>query len=373
MRKLRAFFRDLRALRTGAGLSIADLAERAHFPEETLAAAETGPALPSNPVLIAYVRGCGGPLGEWEDRWQEASAASAGQTGVHTELPGPADVPKPVPARSRLRRRAIVTVGVAALVAGGSVAVLARPAGDGRPVGHGRPAGHGGPVAGRTAPGIQEQVLFPSLRERQVVPSIPEQQTESPRTAPSAAPRHSTAPQVTSVAEIAGVGCPDSHNASVTLDAAKPGPPWMAAQGGWTGNGCDGASVWTMDPAGKPSPSTLTWSFGGIANVSQCTLSVFVPTQNALGQAEYAVFSGSDGLGTVTIDQAAEAGRWVALGSFPATGSGYAIQLMPQAMTLTAAGPAAPGKGRGKAGPASPPGHNSAIAASTAAMTCSGP
>jgi hypothetical protein len=147
----------------------------------------------------------------------------------------------------------------------------------------------------------------------------------------------------------------------------------MAAQGGWTGNGCDGASVWTMDPAGKTSPSTLTWSFGGIANVSQCTLSVFVPTQNALGQAEYAVFSGSDGLGTVTIDQAAEAGRWVALGSFPATGSGYAIQLMPQAMTLTAAGPAAPGKGRGKAGPASPPGHNSAIAASTAAMTCSGP
>jgi transcriptional regulator with XRE-family HTH domain len=367
MQDLEAFFHDLRALRTGAGLSIADLAERAHFPEETLAAAETGPAVPSNPVLIAYVQGCGGPMEEWEDRWREASAASAGQTEAHTEFPGPADVPKPVPARSRLRRRAIVTVGVAALVAGGSVAVLARPAG------HGRLAGHGGPVAGRTAPGIQEQVLFPSLRERQVVPSIPEQQTESPRTAPSAAPRHSTAPQVTSVAEIAGVGCPDSHNASVTLDAAKPGPPWMAAQGGWTGNGCDGASVWTMDPAGKPSPSTLTWSFGGIANVSQCTLSVFVPTQNALGQAEYAVFSGSDGLGTVTIDQAAEAGRWVALGSFPATGSGYAIQLMPQAMTLTAAGPAAPGKGRGKAGPASPPGHNSAIAASAAAMTCSGP
>jgi Helix-turn-helix domain len=355
-----AFFHELRALRTGAGLSIADLAERAHFPAETLAAAETGPAVPSNPVLVAYVRGCGGPMGEWEDRWREASAASAVQPGAHTEVLDPGGVPKPIPAPSWRGRRVAVAVAAAALVAAGSVAVLALP------------AGHGSPVTGRqTAPGIQERVISPSLRQRLLVPSIPEQQTGS-QTVPPTGSGRSAAPQVTSVAEIAGVGCPDSRDAGVTLDAAKSGPPWMAAHGGWTGNGCDGASVWTMNPAGKPSPSTLTWSFGGTANVSQCTLSVFVPAQNALGQAEYAVFSGSDGLGTVTIDQAAEAGHWVALGSFSATGSGYTIQLMPQATTLTAAGPAGPGVGRGKAAAASPPGHNSAIAASAAAMTCSG-
>jgi transcriptional regulator with XRE-family HTH domain len=77
MPELEAFFHDLRALRVSAGLSLAELAERAHFPEETLAAAEAGPALPPNPVLVAYVRACGGPVGQWEDRWRHAGAAAA--------------------------------------------------------------------------------------------------------------------------------------------------------------------------------------------------------------------------------------------------------------------------------------------------------
>ena len=57
---------------------------------------------------------------------------------------------------------------------------------------------------------------------------------------------------------VVGVGCPASQDKGVTLTAARPGPPWTGAQGGWTGDGCDGASVWTMNPAGKPAPSTLT-------------------------------------------------------------------------------------------------------------------
>lgn len=94
-----------------------------------------------------------------------------------------------------------------------------------------------------------------------------------------------------------------------------------------------------------------------------------MPTQNALGQAGYAVSTGSgSSLGTVTIDQAANAGRWVVLGTFPAVGSGYQIQLMPEVTELAAA-PKGPGKSAAK--PA-PPGHNSAIAASAAAINCSG-
>jgi hypothetical protein len=188
----------------------------------------------------------------------------------------------------------------------------------------------------------------------------------------SAAQMTST-PQVTSVLQVAGVGCPASQDNGVTLTAARPGPPWTAAQGGWAGNGCDGTSAWTMNQAGKQrSPSTLTWRFGAVPGVSRCTLSVYVPTQNALGQAGYAVFTGSgSNLSTVTIDQAADAGNWVVLGTFPAASSGYQIQLMPEVTELTTAGTAA--KGRGKSGAkAAPPGHNSAIAASAAATTCSG-
>src|SRR5712671_3630124 len=115
MPALEAFFRDLRALRAGAGLSLAELAERAHFPEETLAAAEAGPALPPNPVLVAYVRACGGPVGQWEDRWRDAGAAAAG--APHAAAP-----------RGRPGRRAAVAAAVATLVAAGTAVAVTRPA-----------------------------------------------------------------------------------------------------------------------------------------------------------------------------------------------------------------------------------------------------
>jgi hypothetical protein len=178
-------------------------------------------------------------------------------------------------------------------------------------------------------------------------------------------------PQMTSMRQVIGLGCPAGPGSGVTPTAATNGPPWTAAQGGWTGDGCDGASVWTMNPAGKPAPSTLTWWFGAPAGAASCTLSVYVPTQNALGQASYAVSAGSGAsLGTVTIDQSLDAGAWVVLGTFPAAGSGYQVQLTPAVTELTAAGPAAKGPGGSAAKPA-PPGHNSAIAASAAAATCS--
>ncbi|MBV9794269.1 MAG: helix-turn-helix domain-containing protein [Actinobacteria bacterium] len=72
-----AFLRDLRALRDRAGLGSRDLAARAHFPEDTLKTAEAGPALPSLPVLQAYVRGCGAGETEWEDRWRRLNDESS--------------------------------------------------------------------------------------------------------------------------------------------------------------------------------------------------------------------------------------------------------------------------------------------------------
>jgi Helix-turn-helix domain len=76
-----AFLRDLRALRDQAGLQARDLAARAHYPEDTLKTAEDGPALPSLPVLEAYVRGCGARPSDWEDRWRRLTLSEEAERG----------------------------------------------------------------------------------------------------------------------------------------------------------------------------------------------------------------------------------------------------------------------------------------------------
>jgi Helix-turn-helix domain len=71
------FLRELRQLRGGAGLGQAELAARAHYPCDAIRAAEAGPSLPDLPVLSAYVRGCGGTLAEWEERWRSLTRSPA--------------------------------------------------------------------------------------------------------------------------------------------------------------------------------------------------------------------------------------------------------------------------------------------------------
>ena len=61
------FLQELRQLRDGAGLGHAELAARAHYPYDSIRAAEVGPSLPDLPVLSAFVRGCGGTTEEWEE------------------------------------------------------------------------------------------------------------------------------------------------------------------------------------------------------------------------------------------------------------------------------------------------------------------
>ena len=83
-----AFLRDLRALRDQAGLQSQELAARAHYPEDTLKTAESGPALPTLPVLEAYVRACGARPAEWEERWRQimqepATSLDAAHPGSH--------------------------------------------------------------------------------------------------------------------------------------------------------------------------------------------------------------------------------------------------------------------------------------------------
>jgi hypothetical protein len=81
---LGAFARDLRVLRSKAGLDYPDMAEKSHYTMRTLASAAGGLRLPTLPVLIAYVKACGGDVSEWEERW--GKLIKAGKKG-HAALP----------------------------------------------------------------------------------------------------------------------------------------------------------------------------------------------------------------------------------------------------------------------------------------------
>jgi hypothetical protein len=76
------FLAALRALRDTATLEFDELAARAHYPSEVLKEAESGPSLPSLPILAAYVRACGGDVPEWEERWRRLRVESHADPGL---------------------------------------------------------------------------------------------------------------------------------------------------------------------------------------------------------------------------------------------------------------------------------------------------
>ncbi|MEV7861217.1 helix-turn-helix domain-containing protein [Streptomyces hirsutus] len=70
---------ELRTLRAEAGgITYRALARRAGYSVTTLSQAAAGEQLPTLPVVLAYVRACGGEAAQWEARWKEAVEESAG-------------------------------------------------------------------------------------------------------------------------------------------------------------------------------------------------------------------------------------------------------------------------------------------------------
>ncbi|MGH3255924.1 MAG: hypothetical protein ACRDOU_11150 [Streptosporangiaceae bacterium] len=94
---LEAFARDLRALRAKAELDYPEMAELSHYTMKTLASAAGGLRLPTLPVAVAYVRACGGNVGEWEERWQKiadkVTADAAKKRREDDEHPEPSETP----------------------------------------------------------------------------------------------------------------------------------------------------------------------------------------------------------------------------------------------------------------------------------------
>lgn len=330
---------------------------------------------------------------------------AAGQPGFTITRLGPRLTPRGAPRRARWRPSpglvgvTATAIVLAGLAAGG--AVLMEPAGH-----------HEASVPSAPLPGAGQSMANHGgrmhMRTRLAGPArtSPWPAPASPRRVPMTGKAHApvVVPHLVRPArmgaEVAGVGCPNSPNDGISLADASTGPGWTTAGGGWAGNGCDGSSVWTMDPNGnQASPSTLTWFFYPSMQASSCRLSVFVPSRNALGVGTYQVSAGSASLGGMSIDQAGSQGEWVSLGSYPAAGGMLTVQLLPGTATLTAAtggngqggnnGPGGNGKGNGngnggsgngdgngKGGPEPTPspspssGHNAAVAASAARASC---
>ncbi|MGW7694445.1 nSTAND1 domain-containing NTPase, partial [Streptomyces asiaticus] len=71
---------ELRKLRTEAGSpTYRALAARTGHGASTLSQAAAGERLPSLPVVLAYVKACGGDPQEWEERWRQAAAEEAAE------------------------------------------------------------------------------------------------------------------------------------------------------------------------------------------------------------------------------------------------------------------------------------------------------
>ena len=95
------FARDLRDLRTTAGLGYPEMAELSHYTMKTLASAAGGLTLPTLPVMAAYVRACDGNVADWEDRWhrladtiepaRKGTAAEPGTGADGSAPPGPTE------------------------------------------------------------------------------------------------------------------------------------------------------------------------------------------------------------------------------------------------------------------------------------------
>lgn len=250
------------------------------------------------------------------------------------------------PARKHPRVLAIAAATVL-LASGGAALALGRPGGHRQ----GTQASRAAPSATAAGPRAMPVAARP---------------TQKAHAAPRMAPSSGGGPM-----KVVGVGCPSVAGDQVTFNNAPMGPRWAPAGGGWTGNGCDGTTLWTMNPGGKqPVPSTLTWRFNA-AGATRCTLAVFVPTLNALGMSDYSVSVGPPATSRVVaampISQSAAAGQWLTLGTFQVSGDSIEITAAP--MPGGPGGPARPGPGH--PGPShSSAGHNGAIAVSAASAFC---
>jgi len=265
------FLRELRQLRDGAGLGHAELAARAHYPYDSIKAAEVGPALPDLPVLSAFVRGCGGTTEEWEERWRSltktpslpvsearstggSAAAEAGARIGSVSQPG--DSPDTSIILAALNR---VAEGMAS---GGDAATS--PPDDGSLWPDYPPDGAAGPSADVPASfEPDEAAVSPPAGPASFEPDVPA--TSAPAQAAADKPAAGGFPSGWDPIRVstAWPAIPDSPiDVAFSTEAGAEAPPWESAP--WAGDPARAASGAAAVPAGWAKAPSVT-SGGGPA------------------------------------------------------------------------------------------------------------
>lgn len=114
------FARDLRALRSAAGLTLQQLSSVAHYSISALSEATNGRKAPSWDVTEAFVAACGGDGDTWRTRWLQVSGDPAALES--TQVPGLV-VPELAQTGRSGRRRTVVLVSAGILAAAFAVFV----------------------------------------------------------------------------------------------------------------------------------------------------------------------------------------------------------------------------------------------------------
>jgi hypothetical protein len=126
----------------------------------------------------------------------------------------------------------------------------------------------------------------------------------------------------------------------------RTGDWYTVATGGWTQDGCHG-DFETIPMSGQSfsdDPSQFAqWWFNPPAAMTQCAVMVFRPAPNQQRDpiataAQFEVLAGSDGtpLAAFVLDEAEDPGSWAAVGTFPVSQDGIAVELVDSGVPATA-------------------------------------
>jgi hypothetical protein len=113
---------------------------------------------------------------------------------------------------------------------------------------------------------------------------------------------------------------------------------YTVPSGGWTQDGCHGTfesiPMTGNTNTGGPSQSAVWWFTPG-SKITRCAVMVFLPApqvrqDSAATVAQFSVLSGLNGtpLASFVLNEAADPGSWAAVGTFPVTQGGIAVDLV---------------------------------------------